>query len=192
MNGFGFTPLETVLFSIPASFIAGVTIAGSGWISSHFRNITTYIIAAVLVPPVVGAAIIYTQESKGVRLFGYYLLQTAYASNPLALSLVASNFKGATKKMTVTAILFIGYCVGNIAGPQFFRTREAPRYQTGFQAVLSTFALAIVVTLLMRAYLVWQNRSKAGTAASQDAHEVENAEEADITDKEMRGFTYRL
>lgn len=154
VNGFGFSSLNTVLFGIPASFIAGVTILGSGIIAGRFRNITTYLIAGVLVPPVIGAAIIYTQKAKGVRLFGYYLLQTAYASNPLSLGLVATNFKGATKKMTVTALLFMGYCAGNISGPHFFITTEAPGYVTGFRAVMSTFALAIVAALLLRAYMI--------------------------------------
>ncbi|RDW56661.1 hypothetical protein BP6252_14074 [Coleophoma cylindrospora] len=192
VDGFGFSSLDTVLFGIPASFIAGVTIWGSGIIAGRFKNITTYLIAAVLVPPVIGGAIIYTQNGRGVRLFGYYLLQTAYASNPLALSLVATNFKGATKKMTVTAVLFIGYCAGNISGPHFFITKEAPRYATGFRAVFSTFALAIVITLLLRTYLVWKNLKSAQEPANADSIDVNQLVEEDITDWEAKGFIYRL
>ncbi len=54
-------------------------------------------------------------------------MSTGFASNPLSLSLIATNFKGATKKMTVTAVLFVGYCIGNIAGPQFLKSTEAPK-----------------------------------------------------------------
>ena len=191
-RGLGFSSLDTVLFGIPASVIAGVTIWVSGWLSTWYRNISIYLISGVSVPPVVGAAIIYTQDGKGVRLFGYYLLQTAYASNPLALGLVTSNFKGATKKMTVTAILFLGYCVGNISGPQFFITKEAPKYGTGFRAVISTFALAVAITLLFRVYLLWKHRSNGQRTSEENPPGVDEMLEADITDFEAKHFIYRM
>jgi uncharacterized membrane protein len=55
------------------------------------------------------------------RLAGFYLT-TAYVANlPLSLSLITSNVAGFTKKSTVILFTFIAYCVGNIAGPQFFK-----------------------------------------------------------------------
>lgn len=44
------------------------------------------------------------------------------------LSLIATNVAGYTKKTTVAALYLIGYCVGNIIGPQVFRPKDAPRY----------------------------------------------------------------
>ena len=194
INGFGFSPLDTVLFSIPGHFVAGTAIWGTGWLASRYSNVNTWLIAAVLLPPVVGSAIIYSLDGKGIRLFGYYLLQTGYASNPLALGLVACNTKGATKKMTVTAILFLVYCAGNIAGPQFFKAVEAPRYATGFRAVMVCFGLAMITPLVLRAYLVWKNKSRGieVEVARDDIQtfSVENSE--DLTDWETKGFVYRL
>lgn len=192
VNGFGFSSLDTVLFGIPASLLAGITIGGSGWLSSRYKNITTYLIAIVLCPPVIGAAIIYTQDGRGVRLFGYYLLQTAYASNPLSLGLVASNCSGATKKMTVTAILFLGYCAGNIVGPQFFITSEAPLYPTGFRAIMSCFALTILAAFILRVYLIRQNRSRQQAANETGVPNTLVEGDTDITDFEIKDFVYRL
>ena len=33
-----------------------------------------------------------------------------------------------TKKSTVSAMLFIAYCIGNIVGPQFYLASEEPTY----------------------------------------------------------------
>jgi hypothetical protein len=196
LNGFGFDPLEVVLVGIPAHFIAGGAIFAGGWLSGRYKNITTWLIAGVLIPPVIGSSIIYSLEGKAVRLFAYYLLMTAYASNPLTLGLIATNVKGATKKMTVTALLFLGYCAGNIAGPQFFRSDEAPKYPMGFRAVLISYALSILAALALRIYLVWQNRSRTliqGAEGSRmDGGGVLLGEDEDITDYETRNFVYRL
>lgn len=38
--------------------------------------------------------------------------------------MVSSNVAGYTKKQLTGAVLFTGYCVGNIIGPQTFRDSE--------------------------------------------------------------------
>ena len=150
LKSFGFTSLQSTLVSLPASVISMATIIVTGWLASRFRNITTFLIIAVVVPPVVGSALIFSEKARGVRLFAYYCvshsvlcsrcrilrcvetddlkLQTGPSAIPLTLGLLSANFKGVTKKMTITAILFVTYCAGNIAGPQTFISSEAKRY----------------------------------------------------------------
>ena len=43
----------------------------------------------------------------------------------MSLTMVSSNIAGSTKKQLTAAILFVGYCVGNIIGPQTFLASEA-------------------------------------------------------------------
>lgn len=43
----------------------------------------------------------------------------------MSLTMVSSNVAGYTKKQVTGAVLFIGYCVGNIIGPQTFIASEA-------------------------------------------------------------------
>lgn len=68
------------------------------------------------------------QERKLVRLAGFWLVTSFAPVFPLMLSLFASNTAGFTKKSTTTAFIFIGYCVGNLAGPQVFIAKEVPHY----------------------------------------------------------------
>jgi hypothetical protein len=81
----------------------------------------------------------------------------------LATSLMASNYAGHTKKTTATAIIYVGWAAGLIAGPrkffqfllgmknsqitEFFLTSQAPNYQMAFE-MLSETTLFIKSTFL--------------------------------------------
>ncbi|KAJ5950678.1 Major facilitator superfamily domain general substrate transporter [Penicillium vulpinum] len=156
---FGFTSLQSTLINIPYSLITVAAITGSGWLAGRYRQLNCLLVVAVVIPCVVGSAIIYSREHivLGVQLFGYFLLSTGPAAMPLAMSLVQSNYRGVTKKMTVTAMLFLAYCAGNISGPQFFLSHEAPHYNTAFRTIMICYALAVVLALALRFYLQWFN-----------------------------------
>ncbi|KAL1616752.1 hypothetical protein SLS56_011277 [Neofusicoccum ribis] len=201
LKGFGFTSLQTTLVTLPASFIAFFTIMGTGRLAGRFTNIATYLIVAVVLFPVVGSALIYaTAPPRGVKLFGYYLLSTGPGAIPLAMSLVGVNYKGSTKKMSMTAILFCAYCAGNIAGPQFFKEEEAPHYPTAFRAIMICYALVVGVAMGLRAYLVWENKRRdrregvvkgdGGAGAAEVVGDEEGEEE--LTDWGTKGFRYRM
>ncbi|KZF22512.1 MFS general substrate transporter [Xylona heveae TC161] len=204
LKGFGFTSLQTTLMTLPASVISMTTILATGWLAGRFRNATTLLIVAVVIPPVVGSALIFSLTNKGVRLFAYYCLQTGPAAIPLALGLVSANYKGVTKKMTVTAILFVTYCAGNIAGPQTFISSEASRgYPTAFKAILICYGLVILIALAFRAYLTFVNlrRDKSeglSTAAaappdgSGSGKHLGQDDYEDVTDFNTLGFRYRM
>lgn len=52
----------------------------------------------------------------------------------MSLTIVSSNIAGYTKKQVTGALLFTGYCVGNIIGPQTFKSSEAPGYHSAYVA----------------------------------------------------------
>ncbi|KAJ5338478.1 hypothetical protein N7452_005206 [Penicillium brevicompactum] len=156
---FGFTNLQSTLLTIPYSLITVATITGTGWLAGRYRQLNCLLVVAVVIPCVVGSAIIYSRAHivLGVQLFGYFLLSTGPAAMPLAMSLVQANYRGVTKKMTVTAMLFLAYCAGNISGPQFFLSEEAPHYNTAFRTIMICYSLSVVLALTLRFYLQWTN-----------------------------------
>lgn len=190
LKGFGFSSLDSTLVVLPASFISFASITGAGWLAGKYANITTYLVCIVVIFPVIGSAIIYAGASKGVKLFAYYLLSTGSTALPLLLSLVGSNLKGSTKKMTVTAILFIAYCAGNIIGPQLFKTSEAPHYNTAFEAIMICYALVVLLAMGLRFYLISVNKRRS----KEELNVVEHEEMADEneTDFTAKGFRYRI
>jgi hypothetical protein len=159
IKSFGFTSLQSTLITIPYSLITVTAITGSGWLAGRFRQMNCLLIITVILPCVIGSAIIYSRAHVvlGVQLFGYFLLSTGPAAMPLAMSLVQANYRGVTKKMTMTALLFLAYCAGNISGPQFFLSHEAPTYNTAFRTIMICYSLAVLLALALRFYLQWMN-----------------------------------
>ncbi|KAI1346708.1 major facilitator superfamily domain-containing protein [Xylaria sp. FL0043] len=218
ITSFGFSSLQSTLINIPYSVLSIASITGTGWVAGRFRSMNCILIALVVLPPIVGSALISHRAAipHGVSLFGYFLLSTGPATLPLLLSLVQSNFRGVTKKMTMTALLFIAYCAGNIAGPQLFIDAEAPTYDTAFRAILVCYSLVVGFSLLLRAYLGFVNRLRKkregfeGSAGASgavgggkvvDARSVGDAvgdlrlqpgDYEDVTDWNTFGFRYRL
>ena len=151
-------------------------------------------------------------------LFRSFLLSTGPAAIPLLLSLVGANYKGVTKKMTMTALLFVAYCAGNIAGPQFFRARDAPHYTRAFGAILVCYGLVVGLALVLRCYLQWINAKRereegversagaglgegdgrgngeahGGRGELREEEEEEDDDDDDSTDCKTLGFRYRL
>jgi hypothetical protein len=84
-----------------------------------------------LVISIVGTLMIkeIPMSQKWARLGGLWMFGGFSVTFPLMLSITASNVAGYTKKTTVNAVFFLGYCVGNIAGPLTFFAQEAPAYQ---------------------------------------------------------------
>ena len=164
IKSFGFTSLQSTLINIPYSLISVASITGTGFLAGRFRNLNCILAALVVVPPIVGSALIVSRASvpHGVSLFGYFLLSTGSSALPLLLSLVQTNFRGVTKKMTMTALIFIAYCAGNIAGPQLFKEKEAPHYWTAFRAIMICYALVVVLAMGLRVYLQLLNRKREG------------------------------
>ncbi|CAI6340625.1 unnamed protein product [Periconia digitata] len=163
IKSFGFSSLQSTLINIPYSLIAAASISGSGYLAGRFRNMNCILASLVVLPPVVGSALIVSRASipHGASLFGYFLLSTGSSALPLLLALVQTNFRGVTKKMTMTALIFIAYCAGNIAGPQLFKEFEAPHYWTAFRAIMICYALVVVLALALRVYLQFVNSKRA-------------------------------
>ncbi|KAG6040580.1 hypothetical protein E4U41_000088 [Claviceps citrina] len=174
IQSFRFTSLQSTLINIPYSLLSAGVIAGVGLLAGRYRTLNCLLIVAVVVPCVVGAAVIYCRSdtdaadaadaaaaAHGVQLFAYFLLSTGPAAMPLTMSLVQSNYRGVTKKMTMAAMQFMAYCAGNIVGPQLFRQTEAPTYQSAFRGIMVCYALAIVLALGLRFHLQWVNADRA-------------------------------
>ncbi|OBS28176.1 hypothetical protein FPOA_02117 [Fusarium poae] len=203
---FGFTNLQSTLINIPYSLLSVGIIAGSGYLAGRFRTLNCLLIIAVILPCVVGSALIYKRSHvpQSLHLFAYFLLSTGSAAMPLNMALVQSNYRGVTKKMTITAMLFVTYCLGNMAGPHFFLRSEDPLYETAFKAITVCYTLAIICATGLRVYLKRLNASRtqeegivgsagSGGFARESAGEESSdptANSEDSTDWQVVGFRY--
>lgn len=101
--------------------------------------------------------------------------------------------------------MFLAYCAGNIVGPQLFIDKEAPKYQSGFLAMLVCFVLGIIFSVALRVYYIWENKRRDGKAGmgngglggNADFAEAEVRQESalmlnlqDKTDRTLTQFRY--
>ncbi|KAL3447904.1 major facilitator superfamily domain-containing protein [Aspergillus insuetus] len=214
IESFGFTALQSTLVNIPFSIIGGATVTYTGWLAGRFRKVNCILIALILAFAGTGSALIHAHIyhiSQATQLLGFFLLAVGPGALPLTMSLAQANYKGVTKKMTMTGSMFVAYCVGNIAGPHLFRASEAPAYETSFRIILICYALAAALALSLHVYLRVENNRrdrKEGrilrdaaepsglTVSTEDSPLIRRATEQtkwdeDSTDWDTFGFRYR-
>ena len=131
-------------------------------------------------------------KNTDAQFAGYAL----YTISPLIficiLSSIASNIVGHTKKVTVNAIFLIGYCVGNLIGPQTFRANQAPNYDGAKAAMVGCSSLTTVLMILLWIYYIRENRRRDALESALEFEMIENHEFADLTDRENPLFRYTI
>lgn len=79
-----------------------------------------------------GSLLVRFGPNLGSKLFGFLIFYAYPCTVSIALSIIASNTAGFTKKSVATSMSVIGYSAGNIVGPFVFLPSERPAYPVGF------------------------------------------------------------
>lgn len=67
--------------------------------------------------------------------------------------------------------------------------KEAPTYTSGFLAIMICYAIGLVASIVLRFYLVWENKRR-DTAAETVPLGTPEETNVDKTDKQLRTFRY--
>ncbi|CAG8112837.1 unnamed protein product [Penicillium olsonii] len=197
LQGFGFSTFHTLLLGIPGGAIVFIFVLSSGVISSKIANTRCLTMIACNVISIIGSSLIYATGSVGSRYAGLLLMGIYSAAMPISMAMISSNIGGFTKKATVSAVFFIMYCVGNIVGPQLFFEREAPKYQSGFLAIIICLVVCVLDGFGLLFFLRWTNarreRTRVAGTVSQDQEKEDQIGEPillDTTDLKNKEFRY--
>lgn len=199
-KNFGFTELQVLLVEIPRSVVSVIIFIIVGFYTRAVPDRRMYIMAAACIPPFVGLLALSmlpnSPEYKWTK-WGMYLITVPFVlALFLAWTLIPSNVAGRTKKTIVSSATFVGYCVGNMAGSQIFKTKDAPRYVPGTVGACVCLGLEFVLICSWRLYYVWQNkkRDKAAIASGLSKEEQESIGremgESNMTDLQNPHFRY--
>ncbi|CAK7220011.1 hypothetical protein SBRCBS47491_004045 [Sporothrix bragantina] len=198
IKGFGFDTLETTLMQIPYGVFIFLCILLGVYVNDRLPpNNRCFVMAAFIVPTLVGAfGLRFVPDDRRVgRLICYYLTGSLNASFVLLLSLQTANIAGHTKKVTTSALLFVGYCAGNIAGPFFYKTSQAPTYPLGIWSMIVVLIIEIGVVIALRFLLSTENKRRDRVQGIDQTHQPERRDLdatafEDMTDKENLNFRY--
>jgi ACS family allantoate permease-like MFS transporter len=153
-----------------------------------------YSMSASCVPSIVGAALLHTlpADNKWGRVIALWATFTFSVTLAMSFAVIGGNIAGTAKKITVTFILFLGYCAGSIAAPQFFKaSEESEGYPTGIKTMLSCICLLFVLPLILRGLYMWENMRREKAAVDGEV-ETSTDPSRDKTDKELNGFRYMM
>ncbi|RSH77024.1 uncharacterized protein EHS24_003965 [Apiotrichum porosum] len=209
VQSLGFSLTKTTLLGIPTGIISWISSLVFGYCAVKTGQRCYSAVASCLIP-FIGTILLYKipRTNTGGSLASLYLVYFYWGPYIIMMGAVYANTAGHTKKMIVYAIgeqrsrtqlttAYIGYCVGNIVGPQTFKAKQAPQYTGGIIAMLSCYGCAIVLIFIYRMYLVHLNRDKEGQKPEpqdlgpQDAS-AEIDQWQDLTDLKNPRFIYKL
>ncbi|KAF5565608.1 major facilitator superfamily domain-containing protein [Fusarium phyllophilum] len=201
IRGLNFDSRQSLLLGMPMAAYNVIIVLLSASLVEKFRRSRCIIAASASALSLVGTILVRQLPStnNAGRYVGLILCASCANVFPM-LSLISSNVAGFTKKSTVNAVFFLGYCAGNIAGPQFFIPTEAPQYGTAFTALFVIFCILIGLILAFRQYLAWENSRRDKTqgvyidaeSPERDAMSGAVMEATDETDFENKNFRYYL
>ncbi|OGM45391.1 putative pantothenate transporter [Aspergillus bombycis] len=199
LTGLGFSSVESTVVAMPEHAVQLVSVLlARGIVCSWIGKGRCIAMILSNVCVLVGSVLLYTlpADRKMSRLGAVYSLLTCTVSYIMCMSLISSNIAGFTKKMTVSVMVFVGYCVGQIITPQFFLSEEAPTYPTGFRAYFVTSSMMIAVEAALMLYLLNENKRRdkraleLGVSHNTSEHRIVETDLLDLTDWERAQFRY--
>ncbi|ORY28022.1 major facilitator superfamily domain-containing protein [Naematelia encephala] len=196
IKGLGFNTLNTALLGIPQGVLVCIWIGLGAIINERLpKNSRTIVCAMFMIPTIAGALgfLLAPEKAYVGRLICFYLTGSYQSSFVLSLSLITSNTGGQSKKMIVSGMIWFGACIGNIAGPFFYKSNQAPSYHLGIGSILVCNCLELALFFAFRFAFIWENKKKERQRAQLgDVTEeaLNRTAFADLTDKQNPNFTY--
>jgi hypothetical protein len=129
-KGFGFSDFKALLLQMPIGGVEIIFLVIMSPIASFVPSARVFCMLFTTLVSMMGMLLVWKLDPSNVagRVAGLSFSAAYVVNIPLSLSLITSNVAGFTKKSVTSASLFVGYCIGNIVGPQFFDASEAPDY----------------------------------------------------------------
>ncbi|KAF5652158.1 allantoate and ureidosuccinate permease [Fusarium sp. NRRL 25303] len=188
----GYTSRHATLMAMPSNAIHLVSVVFAGWFCTRFKNTRCYVMIATNIIVLIGAVLVdnLPQSNQQGRLASFYIIYVNTVPFGLGMSMISSNIAGFTKKSTASVMMFLGYCLGQFTGPQFFITHEAPRFQTAFKGFYSSVAAMVVLEIVLLIYIKYQNHRRDRRQV-QEIHNVNiSGDDLDLTDWQQDSFRY--
>ncbi|RDW62374.1 hypothetical protein BP6252_11807 [Coleophoma cylindrospora] len=198
---FGFDTLGTQYMQIPGGAVQAIALLAGGFICTkwpHNTRCATMVVANLICILGAGLLVGLPSHNKWGRLVALWLCYFQGLGFSMSLTMVSSNVAGYTKKQLTGAILFTGYCVGNIIGPQTFITSEAPGYHSAYIAMLVGYSVKLAMVVVLYFYMWSINKKRDAAVAARGELSEEEEREAiekgmlDMTEIDNQGFRYIL
>ncbi|KAH8432463.1 putative MFS transporter [Aspergillus melleus] len=199
VKSFGFDTLGTQYLQIPGGAVQFLALLIGGIVATKYGDKFHSRSACMIVANticIIGSGLLVglPDSNKWGRLVALWLCYFQGLGFSMSLTFVSSNIAGYTKKQVTGALLFTGYCVGNIIGPQTFRDNEAPGYHSAYIAMLVGYSVKLVSITALYLYMYFENKRRDRAALDENSEEAEGIENGmlDQTEIDNKAFRYVL
>ncbi|ORY69060.1 MFS transporter [Pseudomassariella vexata] len=196
IKGFGFSTLVTTLMQVPYGVLIAICILVCVYLNDRCENKRCLFILIFLCPNIAGAfGLRYLDAgNQAGRLVSYYLTGPYNAAFVMILSLQVANTSGHTKKVVTNAVLFLGYCIGNIIGPFFYLSNQAPHYELGIWSIILSHLLEACIIVTFWIMMSRENRRRdkiqSVMVGGLEGRDLDATAFLDMTDRENLNFRY--
>lgn len=153
-----------------------------------FENSIIYTACALLLVSTLGLLLLLVIPLQKAKLIGLYLCFAYIGAVSLAMTSVANNVSGYTKKIFYNSAVVVFSTIGNFIGPQMMVSTQG-----GMISYMVADLVAICLLLLARRIMAKENEKRLASAAGKQNRGIEFSEEnVDITDMEDPHFIYKL
>ncbi|CAI6336261.1 unnamed protein product [Periconia digitata] len=194
ISNLGFTSVEASLLSMPTGVMSTLSAFVFSWLGVRFHNRRCLVTVGACLVPVIGTVVVYVVDRSNIggQMAGIYLLYTYFGPYVVGIGLAQANTAGNTKKTVVFAILYIGYAVGNLIGPQTFVANQAPAYTGGVVAMIVSYGVCIGLICAYWAFCMYRNKRVSGIEERRESTAEVMDNLMDQTDFEQEGFKYTM
>ena len=192
ISNLGFTAKKASLLSMPTGVMSTIASFTFSMIAAKWNNRRCLVTVFACCVPIIGTGILYGVARTAIpaQMVGLYLVYTYFGPYVVGISLAQANTAGNTKKNVSFAILYIGYAVGNLIGPQTFRASQAPAYTGGVIAMLCCYCACIGLICLYWLVCLRMNRRVSDVHGSVEPVEAVEENFQDTTDQKQYNFKY--
>ncbi|RSL61423.1 hypothetical protein CEP51_013633 [Fusarium floridanum] len=193
IKGLGYSGVDASLLTMPTGVMSTIASFSFSLLSAKWKNRRCLVTILACLVPIVGTAVVFALPRSNLagQMVGLYLLYTYFGPYVVGIGLAQANTAGHTKKSVVFAILYIGYAVGNLIGPQTFRANQAPEYVGGTISMIVCYGVCMAIMAAYWVIAAWQNKKNAeNMPASGDQEEDVIESFLDETDFEQKAFIY--
>ncbi|PGH33021.1 hypothetical protein GX50_04167 [[Emmonsia] crescens] len=190
IRNLGFSAINSSLLNMPTGVMSTLSAFVFSTLAARWLNRRCLVAIFACCVPILGAILVYSIKRSNIagQMIGLYCLYTYFGPYVVGISLAQANTAGHTKKAVQYSILYIGYCVGNLTGPQTFRESQAPEYTGGFIAMLASYCASIALMAGYWALAIWANKR---TYKNRDSESDElTSLFQDKTDFQQQNFKY--
>ncbi|PVF97420.1 MFS general substrate transporter [Serendipita vermifera] len=167
IKDFGFNVMQTTLLNIPGGACSMISITFWMWMLRKFPNARGWLSIISYTPAIVASILMISLPDTRVGLLvSFYILQLgSTAAMVLSLSWITTTTSGHTKKLTMNAMWLIGYSIGQMVSPQWWKNKYKPRNRVPWSILLTSFCCQVIIILFLRWYLNRRNQRRDTAAA---------------------------